>query len=226
MKRPNAYLLSVVLLLMLLSGAATAGLSEGLAAYKRKDYQTALREFKPLGAEGNSKAQVMGLMFNSGFGVPQDLLKAVELFRLASDHGDPEGQRNLGRMYFGRGIKRDVEEAVRLYRLSANQGDVEAQSMLGYLYQSGDDMQHDYAESLKWYRLSANQGSADGIYEVGKMYHKGLGVDVSRVIAFATYERSAFIQHDPIEGNPAVYKVKSIQDEMTPREIAAGRTIC
>ncbi len=40
-----------VLLLLTLAAPAWAGWDEGAAAYKRGDYATALREFRPLGAE-------------------------------------------------------------------------------------------------------------------------------------------------------------------------------
>ncbi len=46
-----------------LTAPAWAGWDEALAAYKRADYATALREFRRLAEQGNAKAQnTLGLM--------------------------------------------------------------------------------------------------------------------------------------------------------------------
>ena len=58
---------------------ARAGLDEGVAAYDRGDYATALREWRPLAEQGNAKAQYnLGAMYYSGLGVPQDYAEAVK----------------------------------------------------------------------------------------------------------------------------------------------------
>ncbi len=44
MKRVTAF----AVLLVVLAAPARAGLDEGVAAYERGDYETALREFRPL----------------------------------------------------------------------------------------------------------------------------------------------------------------------------------
>ena len=62
-----------------LTAPAWAGFDEGLAALKRDDYATALREFRPLAEQGNAKAQYsLGLMYFASTGVPQDLAEAVK----------------------------------------------------------------------------------------------------------------------------------------------------
>jgi TPR repeat protein len=68
--RRLAAVLSVFLVLA--AGDARAGFDEGLAAYERGDYATALRELRPL-AEQDAAAQfLLGLMYDEGRGVPQD----------------------------------------------------------------------------------------------------------------------------------------------------------
>ncbi len=59
-------------------GSATAGFDEGVAAYQRGDYRTALREFVRLALAGNSSAQFnLGVMYDLGQGVPQNYAEAV-----------------------------------------------------------------------------------------------------------------------------------------------------
>lgn len=47
--------------------------NKGLAAAKAGDFETALREWRPLAEQGNAGAQCnLGLMYDNGEGVPQD----------------------------------------------------------------------------------------------------------------------------------------------------------
>ena len=66
---------------MVTGGAAVGGIvaaEDGLAAYKRGDYATALRLFRPLAEQGATLVQSMlGTMYWSGQGVPQDDAEAA-----------------------------------------------------------------------------------------------------------------------------------------------------
>ena len=66
--------------LMLASAPVKAGdFDKGLAAYKKGDYATALREFKSLAEQGNANAQVsLGVMYADGQGVLQDYKQAAK----------------------------------------------------------------------------------------------------------------------------------------------------
>ena len=49
-----------------------------MAAYDRKDYATALREFRPLAEQGMAEAQFnLGTFYQFGWGVRQDHAEAV-----------------------------------------------------------------------------------------------------------------------------------------------------
>ena len=88
---------------------AWAGFAEGVAAYKRGDYQTALRELRPLANQGNANTQDnLGNMYAEGHGVPQDHAEAVRWYRKAANQGDAEAQYTLGVMYDkGDGVPQD-----------------------------------------------------------------------------------------------------------------------
>ncbi len=93
----------LVLTIAILIGLATpawAGFAEGVAAYKRGDYETALRELRPLANQGNAEAQFnLGVMYDKGEGVPQDDTEAVKWYRKAAEQGYAEAQYSLGLMY-------------------------------------------------------------------------------------------------------------------------------
>jgi len=168
----------VVTACLLLSMAAYAGFDEGLAAYKKKDYATALKEWEPLASQGNAVAQtVIGVMYDLGQGAPQDYKEAVKWYRLAADQGNANAQNSLGMKYVnGQGVPQDYKEAVKWYRLAADQGNANAQTNLGAMYDNGHGVPQDYKEAVKWYRLAADQGNADAQLNLGGVYGDGHGV--------------------------------------------------
>jgi TPR repeat protein len=77
---PHLFVLATVLLMLLTPG--WAGFDEGLTAYLRGVYATALRELLPLAQQGNAKAQsFLGFLYSKGHGVPQDDAKALQWYR-------------------------------------------------------------------------------------------------------------------------------------------------
>ncbi len=71
-------------ILLGLAAPAWAGFDEGVAAYKRGDYATALREWRPLAEQGVVVAQYnLGVTYYKGQGVPQDYVQAHMWFNLA-----------------------------------------------------------------------------------------------------------------------------------------------
>ncbi len=97
MTTPKAKLAGLALIAALCAGftlgltaPAWAGLDEGEAAYDRGDYETALREFRPLAEQGHAMAQNnLGLMYVGGLGVPQDYVQAHRWLDLAASIFSP-----------------------------------------------------------------------------------------------------------------------------------------
>ena len=127
----TATLLSIVLL----TTAHAGDLQVGLEALKWGDYATALHELRPLAEQGHAPAQYhFGLMYEFGWGVPEDDAEAAEWHRKAAEQGHAEAQYYLGARYaFGMGVPKDDAEAVKWYRKAAQQGHTGAQGILGYM---------------------------------------------------------------------------------------------
>ena len=65
-----------------------ADYQDGLEAYERGDYATAMQEWRPLAEQGDAIAQYnFGLMYAFGQGVVQDYAEAVKWYRLAHGGG-------------------------------------------------------------------------------------------------------------------------------------------
>ncbi len=110
-----------VALLIALATPSQADFREGLAAYLRGDYATALQEFKPLAEQGLAVAQNnLGIMYDTGRGVPQDYAEAVKWYRRAAEQGQASAQLNLGAIYHeGQGVPQDYVQAHMWYTLAA-----------------------------------------------------------------------------------------------------------
>src|SRR5215813_1523849 len=93
--------LIVVGVMLSIAQVASAGpFEDGLSAYQRGDFATALKLWRPLAEQGNAQAQnQVGDMYYDAKGVAQDYKEAVRWYRLAAEQGDAEGQKNLGVTY-------------------------------------------------------------------------------------------------------------------------------
>jgi hypothetical protein len=118
---------SLAAIIMILGAASTvtAGpFEDGVMAYSRGDYATAMQHFRPLAEQGNAIAQFnLGVMYQDGKGVPKDYAEAIKWYRRAADQGAGGAQFNLGGMYArGEGVQRDDVRAYMWINLSTAQG--------------------------------------------------------------------------------------------------------
>ena len=119
------YIASAFVALALCISAAWAGdFEDGVAAYEKKDFATALRKFKSAAAKGNAGAQLrLGIMYDGGEGVVQDDAEAMRWYKLAAAQGLAGAQLMLGVMYDGgKGVVQDYSRAHMWFNLAAATG--------------------------------------------------------------------------------------------------------
>jgi len=152
--------------------------SEASDAIRRGDYATAYRLLRPIAEEGDPQAQdELGVMYETGHGVPPNFDEAVKWYRRAADQRYAPAERNLGRMYEdGHGVTRNYDEAVKWYRRAAAQGLIPAYHSLGSVYEKGRGVAQSYEEAVKWYRRAAEQNFPPAEFGLGLMYQEGHGV--------------------------------------------------
>ena len=165
MKRVTAF----AVLLVFLATPAWAGLDEGIAAYKRFDYATAVREWRPLAEQGDAVAQYyLGNLYRTGQGVPQDYAEAERWYRRAVEQGNASAQFNLGVMFYN-SLPQDYAEAAKWFRKAANQGNADAQYNLGVIYDKGYGVPQDYVQAHMWYNLAEAQGRTAAAWNRGRV---------------------------------------------------------
>ena len=91
--------LTIAVLLGSVGVSFSADFQKGLDAFNKKDYATALREWKPLAKQGGAAAQFnLGLMYSEGRGVPRDYKTAVKWYTRSAKQGNADAQNSLGLM--------------------------------------------------------------------------------------------------------------------------------
>ena len=126
-------LLILVLAVMCSSVARADDFVDGVVAYGKGDYVTALKLLRPSADRGDVMAQVYLAQMYS-----------------------------LGGKFGGKGVIQDYKEAAKWYHLSAEKGVVRAQYNLGVMYDKGQGVIQDYVLAHMWYNISASNGNDDG----------------------------------------------------------------
>ena len=122
-------LLLILVLTVICSSVARAGdFDDGVKAYQKHDYVTALTLFFTLAEKGHATAQFnLGVMYENGIGVIKDFKKSVGWYRMAAEQGYVKAQFNLALMYEdGKWVKQDYVLAHMWYNLAAGNGDKSA----------------------------------------------------------------------------------------------------
>jgi uncharacterized protein len=130
----TAGLLAFVLSPSLSAPVAAESAEDGITAYGRGDYATAVRLLRPLAEQDQSSfadrittanAQyLIGTMYYLGNGVPQDYVQALIWTRRAADQGYAAAQMSIGSMYLnGEGVPQDYLQALMWFNLAASEFD-------------------------------------------------------------------------------------------------------
>jgi TPR repeat protein len=95
--------------------------SEGLKAYRAKDYEQALSIWEKEAEGDNDQSMTnLGLMYLKGEGVTKDYKQAREWFEKASVYDNDSANYNLALMYQTKiGVDEDIEKAIDYFRKAA-----------------------------------------------------------------------------------------------------------
>lgn len=119
------YLFLVAVAFTLCPPVAAQNFEMGTKAYQSNDYETALREWRPLAKQGSTNAQfAIAHMYRFGIGVPQDDAEAFAWYRRAGEGGHAKAQVILGFLYdYGVGTKADASQAYYWFSLASARDD-------------------------------------------------------------------------------------------------------
>jgi len=132
--------------------------------------------YREAAARGDLRAMVsLGLLTESGNGVPKDPRAAIALYKQAAEGGSADGAINLAvALYQGDFVPRDVDRAIGLFRSASEAGSPIATFNLGVLAQNGTAGTP--AEALDLFLRAARTGEPRGYRAAAVLLDEGRGV--------------------------------------------------
>jgi TPR repeat protein len=105
------------------------------------------------------------------WGVKQDYVEAMRLYRLAAEQNLGEADTGIGWLYsHGYGVKQGYDQA-RTWHLRADEhGDDDGANNLGDMYFEGLGTKKDYVEARKWWTKAAERGSGAAKFNIANLY--------------------------------------------------------
>jgi len=139
------------------STASADPFEDGVSAFERGDYATALRMWRPLAEDDPRAAINLGVMYAEGLGVQKDAVEALRWLGPAALVGEPNAQMHIGMMFAEGtgGFTQDYATAAAWYRRAAEQGNPDAQVLLAFAYSIGEGVPEDYMAAHMWVNLAA-----------------------------------------------------------------------
>jgi len=217
--------------LMIPAAAYAAGApeptDEGARAYQKGDYVNAEKLLHPLADQGNPKAMYyMGYMCAQGNGVSQDMGKAIDWWKKASEKNFAPAELSLGMTYESGqgGIDKNPQEAAKWYRKAAEQGDTQAETSLGDMYVTGRGVNKDPREAAKLYKAATAKGYAPAFASFGYLYETGAGVPKDPVKAHMYYNVAAATSTGEI-ANKATSNRDRVAAMLSKEDFTKARTL-
>jgi uncharacterized protein len=151
----------------LISAPALADVKQGVDAWARGDYATAIKTWRPLAIAGNADAQFnLGQAYKLGRGVPLDLKQAEEWYRKAALQGHIGAEDNYGLVQFQNGNR---QQAMPWIEKSANRGEPRAQYILGTALFNGDMVGKDWVRAYALMTRASASGLAPASSSLAQM---------------------------------------------------------
>ncbi len=197
---------------------------DGMEAYVKEDYKTALENWRPLADAGEASAQTnLGLMYSQGKGVPQDYKQALDWYNKAAMQNYPDAEYNLALLYRdGKGMAPNPEEAIRWFQYAAESGHLRAAVLLGDIYRKGAGVPANPREAAKWFEFAAEKGQPQAQVELGEMLAEGEGVAMDRIRAYLWFSAAAAQDADEMARARAGMRRMKLMSQMDDVEMAEG----
>ena len=141
----------------------------------------------------------IGQVFQYGYIVKQDHIKAFTFYRAAERLGNASATFFIGIMYnLGYGVKQDYEQAFVCFDMAAKRKQPESLNAVGLCYQHGLGTRPNPAAALECFKLSAKLGNPDALHNLGYMYEYGhrFGIKRDTVVAQYFYQKADGEQKD------------------------------
>lgn len=132
----------------------------------------------------------VGLYYQNGMGVKQDIKQAVIWYEKAALKKDKDALYHLA-MILIRQPEKNFELIARLLEQAASQDHPNAQYNLAVMYQKGDGVKQSNQKALFWYEKAADQNLAIAQYNLGMIYFEGKLIEKDELKAKELWQKAA-----------------------------------
>ena len=141
---------------------------------RKKNYTLAYTKFQKLSDEGLMKADNMiGIMYEQGFGVNKDDNTAIKWYEKGQAFGDPDAMLSLANIY-AKGFEDtqpDITKAMSFANLAAKKNCTDAMVFLGRKYADGKQgVAKNMSTALKWLNQASELGDRKAMLALGAAY--------------------------------------------------------
>ncbi len=207
------------------SGDAQACQKLGAYYDKQKEYRQAFKWYEKAAAAGNPSAwHNLGVMYELGQGVPQNLAQAAFHYRQATTKGNlPSAWHNMGLLYAegNLGQIKDSKTAFEFFKKAAEQNFAPAQRAVAHALATGQGVSLNLAQAVKWYLRAANLNDAEAQYDLGLCLATNRGAERDLVEAYKWINLAAV---NPKVRERAIEARMLLEMSMTPMQIQEGQT--
>ena len=151
-------MLTALTLALAIAAAPAPTVRDGIAAWQKGDYSTAVAAWRPLAEDGDADAAFnLGQAYRLGRGVPVNLAAAQTWLQRAADQGHLDAQTTLGLLQFNNGNR---VAGLRWLRAAAEKGEPRAMLVYGTALFNGDGVARDPVLAYAFVSRAAAQGFA------------------------------------------------------------------
>ena len=150
------------------------------------DYSQAMSWAKKAAEQNNSNGeQLLGTIYNRGYGVAPDYAEAFKWYKRAAEHGNARAQSDVAVCYAnGEGVEKDEQQMFYWYSKSAEQGDSVGLRGMYLCYANGEGVTKDQSMALEYLKRAAESGEVNCQHDLGN-YYNAIG-DIDNTILWFT----------------------------------------
>ena len=155
--------------------SAAANYNKAKRFFDQNNYEAALIEANRSAENGDADSlNLLGIMYQDGLGVKNNLSKAISNFELAIEQNSEKALLNLSQIYSSKKYGRmDKKKAEDLFLLAVNAADqtvaTEASFSLGLMYYFNEVFSENEFKAIKYLTLAADNMHVDAIKALGHL---------------------------------------------------------
>ncbi len=157
---------------------------------KKNDAENAIRFYRKAAEDNYLLAvQDLGALHQLGRGVPKDIDKAIEYYKLC---GNAISFYSIGKIYhMGEDVTQNFEEAAKWFKLSADKEYSDACGMLGTMYYNGEHFDKNLHMALYYFEKCYDYGNKSIALEIGNTYNSCNNILPDDEMAFEWYSKGS-----------------------------------